>query len=263
MAYGNDIAVRFNFHRIAPLGIDDGDYRRIALALDMDEDYVRSLCEGYQRQNHAAAEQLKLQIPRAKQQERICYIGDSLTSDRTSHFRIAQAAFADDENVKFMDFSISGWKTTDVLFEFDAAVIPFQPTIIHIFLGANDSRNAYPGQDASATSRAAYRRNMDRLLELCLATGAKVILTSLAPCKSAAEALPNGNVPVWEIAAFNEILRELAQKHAIIFNDMEAELRAHLDEIIDGFDNLHLNADAQQRIAGRVLPYICEIIAGR
>lgn len=263
MAYGNDIAVRFNFHRIAPLGINDGDYRRIARALDMDEGYVRSLCEGYQLQNRKAVEQLKLQIPHAKQEERICYIGDSLTSDRTSHFRIAQAAFAADENVKFMDFSISGWKTTDVLFEFDAAVIPFRPTIIHILLGANDARNAYPGQDASATSRAAYRRNMERLIELCLASGAKVILTTLAPCKDVAEALPNGNAPVWEIAAFNEILRELAKKHALIFNDMEADMRAHLDEIIDGFDNLHLNAYAQQRIAEHVIPYVCKIIAER
>jgi len=262
MGYGNDIAVRFNFQKIAPLGIGDADYHRIALALDMDESYVQTLCEGYAAKNRETAAQLGLQIPKAKHEERICYIGDSLTSDPTSHFRIAQAAFAGDENVKFMDFAISGWKTTDVLFEFDAAVIPFKPTIIHILLGANDSRNAYPGQDDSATCREGYRRNMDRLLELSLATGAKVILTTLMPCKEAADALPNGNKPVWEIAAFNDILRDLAKKHPVVFNDMEAEMRAKLDDIIDGFDNLHLNGYAHQLIAGRVIPHISEIIAG-
>ena len=262
MGYGNDIAVRFNFQKIAPLGIGDADYHRIALALDMEEDYVRSLCEGYAKQNADAAAKLGLNIPKAKREERICYIGDSLTSDRTSHFRIAQAAFAGDENVKFMDFAISGWKTTDVLFEFDAAVIPFKPTIIHILLGANDARNAYPGLDASATSIEGYRRNMSRLIELCLATGAKVILTTLMPCKSAADALPNGNAPVWEFEAFNKVLREIAAAQPVVLNDMEAEMRQHLDEIIDNFDNLHLNGLAHRLIAARVIPHICEMIAG-
>lgn len=263
MGYGNDIAVRYNFHKIAPLGIADTDYRRIAMALDMDEDYVRKLCEGYQAKNRESVAQLGLQIPKAKQPERICFIGDSLTSERTSYMRIAQQAFSGDENVTIMDFAISGWKTTDVLFEFDAAVIPFRPTVIHILLGANDSRNAYPGEDGSATCREGYRRNMDRLLQLCLNTGAQVIMTTLMPAKPAPEALPNGNAPVWEIAAFNEILRDLAKKHPVVLNDMEAEMCVQLDDIIDDFDNLHLNACAQRQIAGRVINRISEVIAGR
>ena len=38
------IAVRFNFHKMAPLGIGDEDYRRISIALDLEEADVREYC---------------------------------------------------------------------------------------------------------------------------------------------------------------------------------------------------------------------------
>ena len=36
------IAVRFNFQKMAPLGIADSDYRRVAMALDLNEGEVRA-----------------------------------------------------------------------------------------------------------------------------------------------------------------------------------------------------------------------------
>ena len=259
--FGNDIPVRFNYHKIAPLDIEDTDYRRISQVLNMDERYVESLCKEYERRNNDSVEKLGINVPKAKREERICCIGDSITSDRLSYFRIAQSAFKEETNVYFLDFAISGWKTSDVLSEFDAQVAPFKPTIIHILLGTNDSKNAYPGEDASVTSQEEYRRNMDRLLELCDMTGAKVILTTLPPCREATEILPNGNKPVWEIATFNVILRRLAPKHNVILNDMESELQDRLNDIIDRFDNLHLNEFAHRMIASRVISYMCMIIS--
>lgn len=254
------IAIRFNFQKIAPLGIEDSDYRRIAMALDLWEDDVRIFCENCKTKTQKAADALRIQMPDVKNSARICFIGDSITSERTSYMRIAQSYFGNCDDIKMLDCAISGWKTSDMIFEYEERVIPFRPTIIHMLIGTNDARNAYPGEDRSTAAIENYRRNMGQLIRYGLDLGAKVIVTTLVPTKLALNALPNGNYPKWEIETFNSILREIAMIYPVVLNDMEAEMTQRLDEIIDDFDNLHINFEGQFTIAKRLIPILISAI---
>ncbi len=263
MSYGNEIAVRYNFQKIAPLGIEDYDYPRIAAVLNLDVDYVKCLCENYHVLNKQRAESYVSLLPKAKKPERICFIGDSLTSDRLSYLHVAEEVFANDSNVSIMDFSISGWNTTNVLFEFESTVIPFNPTIIHFLIGINDARNAYPGEDGSATSIDGYQRNMQRLIRYAKALGADVIVSSLHPVARAIQPLPNGKYAVWETELFNTVLESLCSEEKVCFNDMRSAQHAQTERIIDDFDNLHLNVYGQDMIATHLIPLIGKLISKR
>ena len=151
---------------------------------------------------------------------------------------------------------MSGWKTSDAIFEFEDRVTSFRPTLIHMMIGTNDARNAYPGEDGSTSSLEGYRRNMRRLIRYGLDLGARVVLTTIAPAKPAAIPLANGRRPQWETRAFNEVLRGLAAEFPIVLNDVEAALEQQLDAVIDNFDNVHLNATGQRIIAERLLPLL-------
>lgn len=245
------IAVRFQFQKMAPLGIEDNDYRRVAMALDLDEADVVDLCKQYQMQNKAAAAELFPEICRPKETKKICFIGDSITSERTSYMNIIRTAFESQENVQFLDCAVSGWKTSDVIFEFEGRVCPFEPDIIHIMIGTNDARNAYPGTDSSTAGIEGYRRNITQIVRMAKSTGANVIMTTVPPTKRSAP-LPNGVVPEWETAAFNRVLRELCRQEQVKLNDMEAVLITELEKIIALFDHVHLNSNGQRLLAASV-----------
>ena len=250
------IAVRFNFHKMAPLGIGDEDYRRISMALDLEEADVREYCAACADAAARMADEIcPERIPELKG-ARICFIGDSITSERTSYLRILQRCLQDSPGIEIQDCAVSGWKTSDAIFEFEDRVTSFRPTLIHMMIGTNDARNAYPGEDGSTSSLEGYRRNMRRLIRYGLDLGAQVVLTTIAPAKPAAIPLANGRRPQWETRAFNEVLRGLAAEFPIVLNDVEAALEQQLDAVIDNFDNVHLNATGQRIIAERLLPLL-------
>lgn len=254
------IAVRFNFHKIAPLGIGDQDYRRIAMALDLSEEDVKAFCADCETKVQQSAQQLTAKPRSEMKNARICFIGDSITSERTSYMRILQRWLEKYPGVQTLDCAVSGWKTSDVIFEYEDRVTPFQPTHIHMMIGTNDARNAYPGEDGSTIGTASYRRNMERLIRYALDLNAKLIVTTVPPTAPAPAAAANGKYPQWESRAFNAVLRELAQKYPFVLNDMEGELEERLDEIIDDFDNVHLNSQGQRSIAERLLPLLLQEI---
>lgn len=254
------IAVRFNFHKIAPLGIGDQDYRRIAMALDLSEDDVKSFCAACEGEVQRAAQCMAEKLPSQAKNARICFIGDSITSERTSYMRILQRCLEKYPGVQTLDCAVSGWKTSDVIFEYEDRVIPFQPTHIHMMIGTNDARNAYPGEDGSTIGTAGYRRNMERLIRYALSLNAKLIVTTVPPAAPAPAAAANGNYPHWESRTFNAVLRELAQAYPFVLNDMEDALEGRLDAIIDNFDNVHLNAQGQRSIAECLLPLLLQEI---
>lgn len=251
------IAVRFHYQKMAPLGIEDTDYRRVAMSLDIPEEGVRELCQQYLAQNQAAAAELFPQPVCPKRMRKICFIGDSITSERKSYMNILRAAFAAQDNVQILDCAVSGWKTSDAIFEFEGIVPAFQPDIIHMMIGTNDARNAYPGTDSSTASLSAYRRNMTQLIHMARNLDAAVIISTVPPTKTSPP-LPNGTVPVWETVAFNRILREVCRQEKVPLNDMEAALTADLEKAIDTFDHVHLSAYGQKLMAGSVYKYLAE-----
>lgn len=249
------IAVRFNYQKMAPLGIKDTDYRRVAMALDLTTADVESLCQQYRKHNKDVAAELFPEVVRPQEKQKVCFIGDSITSERTSYMNIIREAYENEPNVEFLDCAISGWQTANVIFEFEGIVPDFKPDIIHIMVGTNDARNAYPGTDSSTASLMGYRRNMKQIIHMTKALGAKVIISTVPPTKQSAP-LSNGTIPEWETVAFNKILRELCAEEQILLNDMEAELTAELENIIVSFDHVHLNANGQKLMAASVYKYL-------
>ena len=251
------IAVRFNYQKMAPLGIADDDYRRVAMSLDLSEDGVKELCQQFKAQNKAAASELFPNPVHPTRECRICFIGDSITSERTSYMNILRTAFEDQSNVLICDCAISGWKTSDVIFEFEGYVPGFKPDIVHIMLGTNDARNAFPDTDSSAAGLSGYRRNITQIIETVKKLGAAVIVTTIPPTKPS-PALDCGIVPVWETKDFNDILRDVCKQANVPLNDMESTLTAELDGVIDTFDHVHLSAYGQKLMAKSVYPYLAE-----
>ena len=255
-------AVRFNLQKMGPLGIADDDYRPVAMAVDSTEADVRELCEGFHRQNRRVAEELGIHGGLTDRPVRICFIGDSITSERTSYMNILRDGLVEDRNIEILDFAISGWQTSNVIFEFEGQVPAFRPDVVHMMIGTNDARNARPGTDGSTASLAGYRRNIEQILTLLADTGAQVVISTVPPTQVSAP-LENGVVPVWEWRAFNEILRDVAAKHGILLHDMEQTLVAELDKIIDVFDHVHLNAYGQRLMAQGVYAALKKLLADK
>lgn len=256
------LAVRFNFQKMGPLGIADDDYRRVAMAVDSTEADVRALCENFHQQNRRTAEELGICGGLADAPVRICFIGDSITSERTSYMNILRDGLAVDKNIETLDFSISGWQTSNVIFEFEGRVPAFRPDVVHMMIGTNDARNARPGTDGSTASLAGYRRNVEQILTLIADTGAKVIVTTVPPTRTSAP-LESGIVPVWEWRAFNEVLRDITTRHGILLNDMEHTLISELDRVIDVFDHVHLSAYGQRLMAQSVYAALKKLLANK
>ncbi len=190
-----ELAVRYKFHRMMPLGIDHKDFSRLASLTGVSENEIRKAHESFTEINQAAARKLPRIVFKHGKPVNICFVGDSLTAEGMSYSKIIQEVMSDIPEISFRECAVPGWKTSDAVFELQDGILSEKSEIVHLMLGTNDAKNDEPGRDCSTTSISEYGRNMARLVEACKRSGAYVIVSAIPPVKKiiATEKVP----PVW------------------------------------------------------------------
>lgn len=253
-----ELAVRYKFHRMMPLGIGDEDFPRLAGLIGISEHEIRKAHEVFARTNDAAARKLPQIDFRPGRRVSICFVGDSLTAESMSYAKIIKAAMSQISEISFRECAVPGWKTSDAVFELQDRILSEKSEIVHLMLGTNDAKNDEPGRDCSTVSITEYGRNMKRLVEACKKSGAYVIVSTIPPVKKITAT--EKAAPVWITEDLNCELREVCKTRDVVLNDTEKDLKLCLEDIIDSFDNVHLNPKGQLLLAERIYPFLEEAI---
>jgi lysophospholipase L1-like esterase len=198
------------------------------------------------------------------QEIRVCFLGDSITSDRTSYFNILKAKFAHLPTLKFSDLSISGAKSSDLVTSFIPAFCKDSPQIVVLMIGTNDMRRTDDGENLLHTSLQEYRRNLSYLLKKFKDRGAEIIISTLPPfCQKRIQQ----NYPLWGILyrqedriAYNKTIREVAKEYNAILNEMSGTYNAYSAEDLLLIDGLHLNEVGQCLLAKNVFEILLKLL---
>ena len=222
--------VQFNIYKsLIPIGIQDTDYRRLALVHDVDEAILEQVISEIDANNSVYAKKLTNRFNLAKLAEKpvkLAFLGDSITSDRQSYLNIIRKAMDGQDNVTFLDFAISGQKSGDLFTIMYPNVISEHADIAHIMIGTNDMRRMDDDTLLYHTSPAEYEKNLDYIVRELVKDGTKVILTTISPVSqaNAKKNYPNHRLLFTEEdrILFNDIVKRVAQKYGATVNDMDA-----------------------------------------
>jgi acyl-CoA thioesterase-1 len=174
--------------------------------------------------------------------QRILVLGDSLSAayglpSEQGWVHLLQQRLQD-QSWQVINASISGDTSAGGLARLPALLEQHQPRILILGLGAND------GLRGLATS--SLRDNLARIIEQSQAQGADVLLLGM-------QIPPNYGPRYTE--SFNAVYRELAKKEGVHLLPFLLEQVA-LDHKLMLTDNLHPNAEGQQRLLETVWPYL-------
>ena len=174
--------------------------------------------------------------PRNLEQPVVVFFGDSRAADWPAPDQI--------NNVTFVNRGIGNQTTAQILGRFQAHVTPLQPQIIVIQAGINDLKTIPLFPDQKETIIRNCRANLEQIIELSLATGSRVVVTTIFPLGK----LPVERRPFWSddvalaINDVNSFIETLASDQVTIFHT--EDVLANSDGIVDpqySQDFLHLN----------------------
>lgn len=267
--FENAFNLKFNLHKAyVDIGIADDDAKRLACVYDIDPKDIGGILEGFLAENQKNAKTItgehgNLSIG-PETQLKIAYIGDSITSDRISHQRIMEQILAPYGGVTTKDFSISGWKVSDVLTAYYPGIAAFEPDVAVMMIGTNDMRMTDDEFGYNHTSIGEYTRDLDYIVKKLKKSGCEVILCTLPPfcMDKMTPALPG-----WKIlytsedrGHYDEAIIKTVQENGCLLADMREKYDAFDPADITIEDGLHLNAAGQTLLAGEVYGILKDLL---
>lgn len=177
-------------------------------------------------------------IPVNTQPPLIVFFGDSRAAQWPAPSQI--------ENATFLNRGIGNQTTAQVLGRFQAHVKPLHPQVIVIQAGINDLKTIPLFPDQKATIIDNCKANLKQIVDLSLAIGAQVIVTTIFPLGR----LPVERRPFWSddvkvaIDEVNSYIESLASDQVTIFDT--GKVLANSDGIVYpqySQDFLHLNTE--------------------
>ena len=166
----------------------------------------------------------------------ILFFGDSRAAQWTAPSQI--------KNVTLINRGIGNQTTAQILGRFEAHVTPLHPQIIVIQAGINDLKTIPLFPDEKERIIQNCKANLKQIVDLSLASGARVIVTTIFPLGK----LPIERRPFWSddvkiaIDDVNQFLKTLASDRVTIFDT--GNVLANAAGIVDpqySQDFLHLN----------------------
>ena len=191
----------------------------------------------------------------------ILFLGDSNTSDRESFFNIIRAVF-EGSNHRFVDASVSGWRTTEFIDDINFYLLCHEADIVHIMLGTNEVRRINLSNGKSINSDSEYEKNIDFIISVLKARGTKIIMSTLPPYDLEKEAFETAK---WTIDKenfdkFNVIIEEKAIQNECVLNDMRTTYQeCRLEDILED-DGIHLNKKGQMLLAKKVIEKLIDLM---
>jgi acyl-CoA thioesterase-1 len=192
---------------------------------------------------------LCIPVPAAANPIRVVALGDSLTAgyglpaDQAYPAVLEKRLIADGYDVQIVNAGVSGDTTEGALARTDYALEDGADLVI-LELGANDMLN---GVDPKAT-----RRNLDKIIAICRAKGAKVLLGGM---------IASGNFGQVHQREFDAIFPGLAAKHSLPFYPFFLEGVIN-DPNLVLWGGLHPNAAGVERIVAGLAPLVEKTLDG-
>lgn len=196
--------------------------------------------------------------------KKIAYIGDSITSDRESHMRIVREILKRYEGIDIRDFSISGYKASDVFTAYYPLIADYAPDIAVIMIGTNDMRLTDDEYGYNHGGVGEYRRNINYLLDKLRGDGCKAVICTLPPFD-----MDKMRVALdgWRIlftkesrALYDDCIAEAAVRQGAVLVDMREIYEAYDAADITIEDGLHLNPKGQALLAKQIFPRLAALL---
>lgn len=259
--FENAFNLKFNLHKAyVDIGVSDADTVRLAHAYGIAPDEIGGILAGFAAENQKNARAILADYPdiyiNTQTQYKIAYMGDSITSDRTSHQRIMQAILSPYKNIEMRDISISGWKVSDILTAYYPGIGNFAPDIAVLMIGTNDMRITDDEYGLNHTSLREYERDLAYVVKKLTGSGCRVILCTLPPFCMAkmTPALPDWKILYRQedLGKYDRVIAKTAKQNNCILVDMRGIYTRYNPADITIEDGLHLNSAGHALLAGEV-----------
>lgn len=257
--------IKFNMQKLI-LDVSSHDSKRLAEIFGATQTEVQQLISELDKTLKQQAEKLRQEcdIPELKKRQTIVFVGDSITSDRTSYFNILKKVYEEDDRLIFVDAAISGDKSDDAVMKFYLRTLKYKPDIVHILLGTNDLRHNNDEVAKSTISLEEYKKNISYMMSILKTQNIKIVISQISPVLIGGikKRFPEDN---WtydseEICKLNKIIEEIAYEYGASLNAMEKIYCCYSPETLLLQDGLHLNDKGQYLLAKHVLsslkPYL-------
>lgn len=196
-----------------------------------------------------------------KNGDRIAFLGDSITQLGADNPRgwvniVERAIRAESPEVAFIHAGVSGNKSSQMVVRYEHDVCRRSPNWMFFSCGVNDAPNGLTGKSKNrGLPLAAYKANVETILDWAREDGTKVIVLSQTPVvEEPADHVANRN-----LAEYNAILKAAALERDLIYLDPGAVIRAKIAEKTDHsrltltVDGTHPNDAGNAIIAETVL----------
>jgi len=254
------------------IGLADDDAKLNALIYGLSDAEYAEAVAGFEAANRARAAEVLAAFerehgafaPRIEKPLRIAWLGDSITSDRESHQHIVRALLAGIPGLSFHDFSISGFKASDIFTNFYPGVADFCPDIAVLMIGTNDMRITDDEYHYYHGGIEEYARNMHYILARLAGLGCRTIVCTLPPFDMGKmrEALEGWNILYEEEGrrAYDGAIADACSAHGGILVDMREAYGACDPAGITLDDGLHLNGDGHTLLASKIFPVLAGLL---
>ena len=202
--------------------------------------------------------------PDTEATHRIAYLGDSITSDRESHQHIVREILKGCPNITFHDFSISGFKASDIFTAYYPGIPDFAPDIAVLMVGTNDMRVTDDEYGYYHGGIDEFARNIDYIVAKLAAAGTRVIVCTLPPfdMEKMRAALDGWHILYREEGRrrYDEAIAAAAEAHGADLVDMRPVYACHDAKDLTIEDGLHLNGKGQALLAGHIFSKLAPMV---
>ncbi len=252
---------KFNLHKsVIPIGIQDDDFERLSVVYGVSLNELMTEVRQDNNFNENEASILRAQFPDMATHlsgKRIAFLGDSVTSDRTSFCNIIRTALSDAHDITILDGSISAYKVVDIITNLIPSVTDFHADIMHIMIGSNDMKRTSDEARIPYFSVGEYEKDLYYLIDLLTTMGTKLIISTIPPFdnKKIVQSFASVNISYDEMdrTAFNTVIRHAAQHPGCILNEMDPVYTMYSPSEITAADGLHLNGFGHRLLAQQVI----------
>ena len=267
--FENAFNLKFNLHKAyVDIGIGDDNLVRLAQAYDIPQQDIGGILEEFLAENKKNAASILTDFPdiqmNTENKVKITYIGDSITSDRISHQRIMECILEPYKNIEMRDFSISGWKVSDVMTAYYPGIAEFAPDAAVIMIGTNDMRITDDEFKYHHTNIGEFERDLSYVVSKLTKANCAVILCTLPPfcMDKMTPALPGWNILYTreDKEIYDGVIIKTAKKYNSKLVDMRAIYDSFNPAEITIEDGLHLNAAGQTMLAKEVFKKLIKLL---
>lgn len=178
--------------------------------------------------------------------KKVLFVGDSITADKMGYRNVV----CEVASLEGMCLAYSGATSTDMYRFVNERICTFEPDIVSVMIGTNDSFFHSGVQKENLVSKAEYERNIRGILETATHYNKQVVISTIPQCVESALCGDEFKYNTDEnISAYNQIVRKAASDFGVTLIDFEAKLKTMPKDSLYEPDGVHLSPDGHDVLA--------------